>query len=144
MKIIEGNLLDIDRGYIVHQVNTLGIMGGGIAWQIRNKWPDLFEVYSKDCKSGKLKLGMFTAYRVSEFPLYVVNLAGQEGIGGVATRYEAYEEALPILKAFSDNSDLPVYFPYGIGCGLAGGDWAVMEPILERHFPEATLVRFQP
>lgn len=39
---IKGNLLESDCDIICHQTNTLGIMGGGIALQIKNKYPLLY------------------------------------------------------------------------------------------------------
>jgi O-acetyl-ADP-ribose deacetylase (regulator of RNase III) len=146
LTIVKGNLLTIERGILVHQVNTLGVMGGGIALQIREKWPILFERYAAKCKKGELKLGQVDVFEISP-DLYVVNLAGQESTSspdGVDTNYASYEESLPVVRALGEEKGLPVYFPHGIGCGLAGGDWSVMEPLLHKHIPEATLVQYTP
>jgi len=143
MKTIQGDLLDIERGILVHQVNLLGIMGGGIAFQIANKWPALHRAYKELFRTGSLELGGVFFFSINP-GLIVANLAGQESIGGIATRYEAYDKALPEINAMAESVGLPVYFPKNIGCGLAGGDWSIMEPILEKYCPEATLVEFNP
>ena len=142
LTIIEGNLLNIPKGILVHQVNTQGIMGGGIALQIRQKWPTLFAEYEQRCLSGDLELGGVHFYQINKW-LWVANLAGQNDLGGVATVYGAYETALPLVLGLSAKENLPVYLPHGIGCGLAGGDWGTMEPLLARLAPGATLVRFK-
>ena len=42
---VKGNLLESDCNYICHQVNCQGRMGSGIAGQIREKWPIVYEMY---------------------------------------------------------------------------------------------------
>lgn len=143
MKTIQGNILDIDRGILVHQVNTLGVMGAGLAYQIRENWPIVYRRYRKACEFEELGLGTVQMVEVGK-DLYVANLAGQESIGGIATRYEAYDSALPTISHFAKSKKLPIYFPKGIGCGLAGGDWGMMKLILNQYCPDAILVEFQP
>ena len=45
LELIEGNLLESHANFICHQVNCCGVMGSGVAWQIRNTWPILYEEY---------------------------------------------------------------------------------------------------
>ena len=45
------NSLDLDVNIICHQVNCLGIMGGGITLQIKNRWPLVFEQYKEYCNN---------------------------------------------------------------------------------------------
>ena len=40
---VKGNLLDSDCDYICHQVNCQGVMGSGIAKQIRERWPEVYK-----------------------------------------------------------------------------------------------------
>jgi len=50
MKIVDGDLLTSNADYICHQVNTDGVMGGGIALQIKNKFPHVFNAHYDFCK----------------------------------------------------------------------------------------------
>lgn len=50
IKIKQGNLLEAREDILVHQVNVQGIMGGGIARQLANKYDGLEEHYSEYCK----------------------------------------------------------------------------------------------
>ena len=45
IEIINGNIFKGDADIICHQVNTHGIMGAGIALQIKEKFPDVYAVY---------------------------------------------------------------------------------------------------
>lgn len=44
-QIVHGNLLDIESGIIAHQVNCKGVMGAGLAKQIRLKYPIVYQAY---------------------------------------------------------------------------------------------------
>ena len=45
----EGNLLDAQTDVIAHQVNCQGVMGSGVAKQIRDKWPRVYDSYVTYC-----------------------------------------------------------------------------------------------
>ena len=44
------NLLEVRSGILCHQVNCIGLMGAGLALQIRNKWPNVFSKYREHCE----------------------------------------------------------------------------------------------
>jgi O-acetyl-ADP-ribose deacetylase (regulator of RNase III) len=52
-----GNLLDAPVEALVNTVNTVGVMGKGIALQIKNAFPENYKVYNDAVKEGKIKLG---------------------------------------------------------------------------------------
>lgn len=138
MKIISADLLD-QTGIIAHQVNSLGVMGRGLALQIRTRWPVAYQAYRKWCKSGK-RLGK-TLVVQTEPDLMIANVCAQEVWGhGRQTDYEALDRALANL-ATQVLDGTPVYFPYWMGCGLAGGSWNKVLPIIARHFPDAIICR---
>lgn len=55
IEIIEGNLFDTDAKFICHQVNCMGKMGSGVALQVRQRFPHVYEEY-KRVGWGKYKL----------------------------------------------------------------------------------------
>lgn len=117
--------------YICQQVNCKGVMGAGLAKQIRDKWPVVFDEYKKIC--GADRLGDSQTVQVAP-QLYVVNLFGQNGYGRGErqTNYAALAAAL--FSFFRDcarkNPDVTIRLPYGLGCGLAGGDWDTVLDII--------------
>ena len=86
------NLLDVKSGIICHQVNCIGAMGAGIALQIKNKWPVVFNDYKKECQlfvhNPKKLLGKVQDTLVSD-KLVVANCFGQvyPGRNGIMTDY---------------------------------------------------------
>lgn len=148
MKTIVGDITTIDRGVIVHQTNCMGIMGGGLAAQIRQKWPHVNEAYVHHCHIARNErwklLGTVQFIPVSPY-LTVANAFGQLDTSShaahCATDYLALGECLRTIRKVYDGKLLEVYFPYKIGCGLGGGDWDVVLQLLSTFCPAATLVQ---
>lgn len=151
MKIehIKGNLLNEKCDIICHQVNCLGVMGAGIAAQIKEKWDNVFELYHNICiisKNSEELLGDCQIVKVNDPNIsYVANLFGQNLIGrkGTLTNYTALEEAMRSVVEFA-NETYPngcvVGFPYKIGCGIAGGDWNIVFRIIENVFENTNII----
>lgn len=138
VKFIDGNILsqrsEDELTYICHQVNCRGVMGAGLALQIRSRWPVVYRRYLGFCYGGDgNKLGTYQEILV-EPKLYIVNLFGQDGYGRGKrqTNYAALAAAL--FSLFRDcaqkNQDAIIRLPYGLGCGLAGGDWDTVLAII--------------
>ena len=140
VEILEhSNLLEVKSGIICHQVNCIGVMGAGLALQIRNKWPIVFNQYKGDCKQfmthPEMMLGHVLDVMV-EPSLVVANCFGQVFPSqiGKQTDYTAWDTILAKLQDLSNYFSLDIHFPYMIGCGLAGGDWNIMSEKIERLF----------
>lgn len=144
MNIIEQNILDVtEPAVICHQVNCIGIMGGGLALQIRQKYPNVYAAYKakKDWKLGDCQL-VEVSNGASQF---VANLAGQQiirsGFGKCMTDYPYLAMALRTARDFADANSLTLYLPYMIGCGLAGGNWGRVSELIEEFAPNAVVCR---
>lgn len=138
--LMKMNLLDVENGIIGHQVNCKGVMGIGLALDIRKKYPLVYTHYIRNTPS----LGEVQFVCVSQSPLlYVANMAGQLSYGrtGVHTNYEALGKCLEEVHSFSIKHDLPIYLPFGIGCGYAGGNWYKVENLIKSKCPNAILCK---
>lgn len=138
LKVVQGDLLQSECDIIIHQANCLGIMGAGIAKQIKNLYP---EVYKADLS---FPIPVKDLNRVGEFSYAevtnpytnkkqtIVNMYSQYDIGKGKTNYYAMEKALKKIILFYLSPAKKIGLPYGIGCGLAGGDWEEVYSILEK------------
>jgi O-acetyl-ADP-ribose deacetylase (regulator of RNase III) len=145
MQKIKGNLLDIDTGIICHGVNCQGVMGSGVAKQIRSKYPKVYETYRRymahchENYTDKDALGVYQLVQVTE-QLQVANMFTQVNYGNDGSRYVSYDA---IEESFSDlcknlqyqGHTGTIYFPK-IGAGLGGGNWNIIEKILDETIPE--------
>lgn len=132
VNLIEGNILTPptrnENTIICHQVNCHAAMGAGLARQIRDKWPVVFDEYVKVCNPKKL--GDFQVVQVAP-QLYVANLFGQSSFGRDKrqTNYAALGTAL--FRAMKEHPDATFRVPYGLGCGLAGGNLVTVLNLIE-------------
>ena len=53
IRYVQGNLLDAPTEALVNTVNTVGVMGKGIALQFKESYPENFRIYQSACKSGE-------------------------------------------------------------------------------------------
>ena len=140
-----GNLLNSDADYIVHQVNCMGVMGGGIASQIRKWCPEHFDDYLDmchmyDCDGHERRKLMGNIVVTERKPgKHICGIFGQYDYYG----YEPLTEYLYVHKALLSLvceinerglKECTVAIPDKMCCGLAGGDWNVVYPILSKLF----------
>jgi hypothetical protein len=75
--------------------------------------------------------------------LYVAHLFGQFHYGAKRcyTNYLALKSALIQLETLAQKYQLPVYLPYKLGCGLAGGDWQIVYNLIRKYCPSAIICK---
>jgi O-acetyl-ADP-ribose deacetylase (regulator of RNase III) len=122
-------------GVIAHVCNDAGGWGKGFVVAISRRWQEPEAAYRRWARSGQdFGLGMVQLVKVAD-ELSVANMVAQHGYvsraNPVAIRYEALALCLSKL-AGRIGKETVVHMPR-IGCGLAGGSWDQIEPILERH-----------
>lgn len=128
-----GNLLDAPVDYICHQVNCQGRMGSGIAKQIRERWPAVYDFYItrldilKDKAFGHTQLVPVHGGKV------IINMFAQQYYGYDGKRYTSYDAFWACLDGIRDSvpKGSSIGFPYKIGCGLGGANWKVIEKMIE-------------
>ena len=65
IQYLRGDIFEADAQVIVNTVNCKGIMGKGLALAFKQKYPDMFNIYKQDCKTGRLHIGRPTLYQKS-------------------------------------------------------------------------------
>ena len=142
MTNVVGDLSLVEKGIIVHQVNNRHKMGRGLALSLRGAFPCHYEDYMT---KEVLELGHLVISRPSD-GLRIIGTISQDGYG-TDKRYSDYKAIEMCLKRIKRligvKTYIPVYFPYGYACGLAGGDWRIVEPIIKEYIPQATIVMFR-
>lgn len=127
---------------IVHVCNDLGVWGAGFVLAVSKRWPAVKQRYQawhagrSENSEPPFELGAVQFVEV-EPGLQVANVIGQRGIRRASSapapvRYEAIAAGLRRVAEEALLAQASVHMPR-IGCGLAGGDWAKVEVILERE-----------
>lgn len=132
-------MLQMERGILVHGCNAQGVMGSGIAAQIRFRYPSVFEDYHGVYEKEGLKVGdvVFTEIDPA-MGFYVANAITQEYYGGDGKKYVSYRgvyEAFKKIFVEARDRGIDVHYPQ-VGAGLAGGDWATIQSCIDAAFNE--------
>ncbi|MGW5788214.1 macro domain-containing protein [Streptomyces sp. NPDC003757] len=120
---------------IAHVCNDLGGWGKGFVLAVPRRWPEpeaAYRAWHRDRASNDFGLGAVQFVQVERY-LWVANMIGQRGTRtgskGVPVRYEAIDTALGRVADRAAELDASVHMPR-IGCGLAGGKWSRVEPLI--------------
>lgn len=118
---------------IAHVCNDIGYWGKGFVLALSARWPEPEQAFRKWFKSNEnFALGEVQFVPVAN-DLWVANMIGQHNLksdrqGNPPVQYDAIAEALHKVD-FANEKNASVHMPR-IGCGLAGGTWDKMEPII--------------
>jgi O-acetyl-ADP-ribose deacetylase (regulator of RNase III) len=117
---------------IAHVCNDIGAWGAGFVLAISKRWPQPKAEYLKENSLRPLMLGSLSLIQV-EKSVWVANMIAQRGIRTQARvppiRYDALKQCLGILSVEAQKLQATVHMPR-IGCGLAGGKWEFVEPLI--------------
>jgi O-acetyl-ADP-ribose deacetylase (regulator of RNase III) len=127
-----GNLLDADVEALVNTVNTVGIMGKGIALMFKEAFPENFRAYEKACKAGEVEVGrMFVTVRDDLMgPRWIINFPTKQHWRS-KTRLEWIDEGLRDLRHVIVEKGIRSIAVPPLGTGNGGLDWSVVKPRIE-------------
>lgn len=133
IRFTKGNLLTANAEALVNTVNTVGVMGKGIALQFKEEFPENFAIYADACKSGELMPGKLLITNEK-------NRAGEEKtIINFPTKlnwrnpskYEYIRDGLAeLVKAISERKITSIAIP-PLGCGNGGLKWEIVKGMIE-------------
>lgn len=154
----EANLFDVVPEFarvvtIAHVCNNVGAWGAGFTRGLSNWYPEAeraFRLWADPRRggrvhttSGRYALGEIQAVPVERMDVYVANMVAQAGIGPSPTPrldYKALEVCLGYLAVAAPVASGGVVLVPRLGCGLAGGSWAKVEPLLAKHLTGVRVV----
>jgi len=134
------NPISTGNRIIVHICNDIGGWGKGFVMAISKRWPQPEQQYREWFKSqDNFSLGEVQFVKVED-SLWVANLIGQHKInkdenGNPPIRYDAVSEGLKKVGQFAQEISASVHMPR-IGCGLAGGTWDKIEPLIKTNLSD--------
>jgi O-acetyl-ADP-ribose deacetylase (regulator of RNase III) len=129
---------------ICHVCNDIGAWGKGFVLALSRRWEEPeaeYRAWHATGREGGFQLGAVQFVQVEPY-IWVANMVGQRGIkrgsSGPPIRYEAVAECLQQVAGRARELGASVHMPR-IGCGLAGGDWSKVEPLIEEHLSAAAV-----
>lgn len=133
VRIVEGDLLKSRMHALVNTVNTVGIMGKGVALAFKKRYPAMFEDYVRRCDRGEVKIGQ--PYPYFEKDHAIINFPTK----GHWRAVSKLSDIVAGLEYLEEN-----YRAWGIkslavpplGCGNGQLEWRVVGPVLLRHLQQ--------
>lgn len=127
IKYTHGNLLDAKTEALVNTVNTVGVMGKGIALMFKERFCKNMEEYTKACKANKIQTGRMFVTETGELmgPKWIVNFPTKQHWRS-PSKLEWITEGLEDLKAFIIKSHVKSIAIPPLGAGNGGLDWLVV------------------
>jgi O-acetyl-ADP-ribose deacetylase (regulator of RNase III) len=132
-----GNLLEAKVDALVNTVNTVGVMGKGIALMFKERFPANFREYEAACKAGEVRVGEMFVTANNEFngPKWIINFPTKEQWFR-RTKLEWIESGMASLQNVIREKGIKSVAVPPLGCGNGGLKWSVVRPIIERELSE--------
>ena len=132
LKLIEnGDIFNSDCEYLVNPVNTVGVMGKGLALQFKEKFPENFNKYKKYCNSKDFTVGKLLI--ITENDKNIINFPTKIHWKDKA-KLKFIEDGLEKLKIAIEKRNIKSVAMPKIGCGLGELDWnTVFREICKFH-----------
>lgn len=143
-----GNLLTADTEALVNTVNTVGVMGKGIALQFKRAFPGNFRAYRAACARGEVQLGQVWAFDTGVIGprRYVLNFPTKKHWRS-DSQLEDIAAGLDSLVAIIDELGIKSVAIPALGCGNGGLAWSDVRPLIEdagRRMPDVRALVYPP
>ncbi len=126
--VVVGDMFESPAQTLVNTVNTVGVMGKGVALEFKRRFPDMFEDYKHRCEHGDVRLGEPYLYR-RPTPPHVLNFP-TKGHWRAVSRLKDIVEGLEYLERHYRDWGITSLAVPPLGCGQGGLDWSVVGPTL--------------
>jgi O-acetyl-ADP-ribose deacetylase (regulator of RNase III) len=128
----DGNLLLSDTEALVNTVNTVGVMGKGVALQFKQAFPENYKAYRRACDGGEVRLGRMHVWDSGTLGprRYIINFP-TKGHWRTASRIEDIDAGLDDLVRVVRELDIQSIAVPALGCGNGGLDWQDVLPRIE-------------
>ena len=132
-----GNLLEAEADALVNTVNTVGVMGKGIALQFKNAFPDNYEAYRRACEDKAVRLGEMFVFETGVLgrPRWIINFPTKQH-WRAQSRLHHIESGLDALCATIRVHEIKSIAIPPLGCGSGGLDWADVLPLILTRLDE--------
>ena len=144
MQFVKGNLLEANTQALVNTVNTVGVMGKGIALQFKNDFPHNYQEYVAACKAGTLQPGTLLVVKdVSPAGDKIIINFPTKTQWHLKSKYEYIESGLKALVDAIHQYDIKSIALPPLGCGNGGLKWEKVKPMIEHYLGPLTGVDIQ-
>lgn len=130
IEYIEGNIFNSPAQVIVNTVNTVGVMGKGLALSFKKRYPKMFEAYKKACDKHQLTIGKLMLYYAPDH--WIMMFPTKESWRN-PSKLEYLEAGLnKFVTTYAEKKITSIAFPK-LGCGNGELSWTDVKPVMEKY-----------
>lgn len=130
IEYIEGNIFNSPAQVIVNTVNTVGVMGKGLALSFKKRYPKMFEAYKIACGKHQLTIGKLMLYYAPDH--WIMMFPTKESWRN-PSKLEYLEAGLnKFVTTYAEKKITSIAFPK-LGCGNGELSWADVKPVMEKY-----------
>lgn len=136
---MQGNILNTPAITIVNTVNTVGVMGKGIALSLKNRYSDMYEEYQEACVNKQFHVGQLMYYKSVD---HDVLLFPTKAHWRYPSRMKWIEDGLKTFcRDYGAYGISSIAFPM-LGCGNGGLNWVEVKPLMEHYLNDLPIQVF--
>ena len=130
------NIFDSQCQTIVNTVNCVGVMGKGLALEMKKRYPDMFEKYKDFCNKGLIDVGKLWLYKHSD-DKWILNFPTKKHWKN-PSEYEYIEDGMiKFVETYKERGIKTVAFPM-LGCSNGGLDKDIVLQIMTKYLIKCT------
>ena len=136
------DILEDDVEALVNTVNTVGVMGKGIALQFKQAFPKNFKAYQRACKRGDVRIGQMFTFRTGLLsnPILIINFPTKQD-WRKPSKIEYIRDGMASLITVIQTYGIKSVAIPPLGAGSGGLDWGEVRPIIESAARQVPNVR---
>lgn len=131
IKVLVSDLFKSKCQTLVNTVNTVGVMGKGIALEFKKRFPDMYEDYVKRCEEGKVKLSEPYLFKRLT-PPWILNFPTKQHWRSVSRLFDIVRGLKYLEKHYLEWGVTSIAVP-PLGCGYGQLEWKIVGPTLYRY-----------
>lgn len=126
-----GDLFQSEAQTLTNAVNTVGVMGKGIALGFKKRFPKMYEDYSRRCERDEVALGKPYLFKETMSEKWILNFPTKENWRNRSS-LSSIQDGLAYLREHIHEWGITSLAVPSLGCGLGGLEWTVVGPVIYR------------
>lgn len=140
VKFKSGDLFSDKSEALVNTVNCVGVMGKGVAYEFKHRWPENYKAYKKLCDAKSLKPGQIFIFELTNLfgkcePKFIVNFPTKDHWRS-KSKIEYISDGLNALISDIKKYKIKSIALPPLGCGNGGLDWSIVRPMMFEKLSE--------
>lgn len=148
IKYVSGNILGADTEALVNPVNTVGVMGKGLALQFKKAFPDNYRFYKRACDKNEVLIGRMFVYQRNSLinPRYIISFPTKKHWKEKSEISYVQDGLRYLVNVICENIIKSIALP-ALGCGLGGLEWENVQKIINESlsgWSDVDILIFEP